>query len=226
MPIRIRLLLVGVLAALTVIVPGATSAQTNTLTAIVGPGFNITLTDAAGARVTHLDPGTYTIAVSDKSDTHNFHLNGPGVDQATDPEFVGDVTWTVTLVDGTYHFQCDVHASQMFGSFTVGVVQAPPPKPKPKPKAVTLTASAASGVSLHTSSGGGVTKLKAGKAKIVVHDTSKTQNFHLAGPGVDKKTGIAFKGTATWNVTLKAGKYRYWSDAAPKKAKKKSFTVS
>jgi hypothetical protein len=33
---------------------------------------------------------------------------------------------------------------------------------------------------------------------------------------VNRKTGRAFTGTATWNVTLRAAStYRYWSDAHP-----------
>ncbi len=38
-------------------------------------------------------------------------------------------------------------------------------------------------------------------------------NLHLKGPGVDRKTGVAFKGQAHWTVTLKAGSYRVLSDA-------------
>jgi hypothetical protein len=56
----------------------------------------------------------------------------------------------------------------------------------------------------------------AGKAKITVHDLSATDDFHLSGPGVNKKTGVAFKGTVTWTVTLKAGTYLYRSDTHAK----------
>ncbi len=37
-----------------------------------------------GRRVTTLPAGTYTIDVNDQSSMHNFHLTGPGVDEATD----------------------------------------------------------------------------------------------------------------------------------------------
>jgi plastocyanin len=57
-----------------------------------------------------------------------------------------------------------------------------------------------------------VTSLKAGKYKIVVKDLSKLHNFHLKGPGVDKKTGVGPKGTFTWTVTLKKGTYKYLCD--------------
>ena len=54
---------------------------------------------------------------------------------------------------------------------------------------------------------------KAGKAQITVRDMSKTDNFHLSGPGVNKKTGVAWTGTITWTVTLKKGVYAFRSDA-------------
>jgi hypothetical protein len=57
-----------------------------------------------------------------------------------------------------------------------------------------------------------VTKLKAGKYKIVVRDLSNLHNFHLTGPGVNKKTGVSAKGTFTWTVTLKKGTYKFLCD--------------
>jgi plastocyanin len=63
-----------------------------------------------------------------------------------------------------------------------------------------------------TKGGKKVTKLKAGKYTIVVKDIAKTHDFHLKGPGVDKKTPVKGKGTWTWHVTLKAGTYRYTCD--------------
>jgi plastocyanin len=85
----------------------------------VGPGFDISLTDSSGKAVTTLAPGTYTITVDDQADIHNFHLTGPGVDKSTDVGGTGKVTWTVDLKAGQYHYQCDPHASQMNGDFTV-----------------------------------------------------------------------------------------------------------
>src|SRR5919206_2463442 len=57
-----------------------------------------------------------------------------------------------------------------------------------------------------------VTSLKAGKVKIVVKDMSNIHNFHLTGPGVNKKTGVGAQGTFTWTVTLKKGTYKYVCD--------------
>jgi len=95
-----------------------TTATGSTLDATVGPGFTITLTPN-GNPVSTLTSGTYTIHVDDKSDIHNFHLTGPGVDKSTDVSGTGTQTWTVTLQNGSYHFQCDPHAATMNGSFTV-----------------------------------------------------------------------------------------------------------
>lgn len=56
--------------------------------------------------MTHLDTGTYTLNLHDYSQLpwrhHNFHLFGPGIDVATDSETIGDETFTIRLVDGTW----------------------------------------------------------------------------------------------------------------------------
>jgi plastocyanin len=96
-----------------------TTASGSTLNASVGPGFEISLKDADGADVTTLPAGSYTINVDDQSDIHNFHLSGPGVDEATVVGETGMTTWDVTLEAGSYHFQCDPHASTMNGDFEV-----------------------------------------------------------------------------------------------------------
>ena len=96
-----------------------TTASGTTLTASVGPGFEISLTDASGNDVSTLTAGTYTIDVDDQSDAHNFHLTGAGVDEMTDVGGTGTDTWTVTFEAGSYHFQCDPHASTMNGDFDV-----------------------------------------------------------------------------------------------------------
>jgi plastocyanin len=69
-----------------------------------------------------------------------------------------------------------------------------------------------------------VTRLKAGKYTIVVKDIAKTHNFHLLGPGVNKKTPVKGKGTFTWKVTLQKGLYRYICDPH-KKIMRGSFKV-
>ena len=96
-----------------------TTASGSTLTASVGPGFEISLTGADGADVSTLAAGSYTIEVDDQSDIHNFHLTGPGVDETTDVSDTGTATWEVTVESGTYSFVCDPHSSSMSGSFEV-----------------------------------------------------------------------------------------------------------
>jgi plastocyanin len=70
-----------------------------------------------------------------------------------------------------------------------------------------------------------VRTLKPGTYTFVVQDRATTHNYHLKGPGVDKKTTIPFLGTKTWaNVRLKKGKYTFVCD--PHKANMHgSFTV-
>ena len=206
-----RTLLIGIVAVVAVSIPAAATGEPNvTLTAVVGPGFNISLKNADGTGVSHLDPGSYDVTVTDNSIEHNFHLSGPGVDQKTDVEGMGTVNWTVTITDGTYTFICDAHPTQMKGSFTAGNVPPPPPPAGKLSGRVTTKA-----ISL-TNGGSKVRSLTAKKYKITVSDTSKTQNFHLTGPGLNKKTGIAAKAKATWTVTLKPGKYTYRSDKSRK----------
>jgi plastocyanin len=207
--VRVGVLLLVTAAALA----SAAGADTPVLQGSVGPGFSISLTDSAGSAVTHLDPGAYAVHVVDQGDIHNFHLVGPGVDQATSVAGTGEATWTVTLADGTYRFFCDAHPTQMKGSFTVGT---PPPPP---PAAQRLKGSVGPGLKIafaHAAS--------PGRTKITIRDLTAQDDFHLVGPGVNKKTGIAFKGTVTWTVTLKVGKYAFRSDAH--RALRGTLTVS
>jgi hypothetical protein len=53
----------------------------------------------------------------------------------------------------------------------------------------------------------------AGPATVVVRDRSARDSFHLTGRGLDRRTGIGFRGTATWRVELRPGTYVYRSDA-------------
>jgi plastocyanin len=57
-----------------------------------------------------------------------------------------------------------------------------------------------------------VVKIKPGKYTITVKDLSSAHNFHLTGPGLNKKTTVSFQGTKTWTVTLKKGTYKYVCD--------------
>ena len=112
------LLPVGV-AVLALVPASMGNAATPKLSGVSGPGFTITL-KSGGAPVKTLKAGSYTIAVSDKSSIHNFHLFGPGVNKKTSVPFTGNQTWTVTLKPGTYTFPCDIQAATgMKGTFKV-----------------------------------------------------------------------------------------------------------
>ncbi len=96
----------------------AAPAATPKLTGSVGPGFTITLKKGT-AKVTKLKHGKYTFVIKDKSNIHNFHLKGPGVNKKTGVGFVGTSTWKVKLKAGKYRYVCDPHVSTMHGSFKV-----------------------------------------------------------------------------------------------------------
>jgi heme/copper-type cytochrome/quinol oxidase subunit 2 len=85
----------------------------------VYPSFKIEMTNAAGRTLKTVKAGTYRIKIEDKSSLHDFHLTGPGVNKATSVTGVRETFWTVRLKAGTYRFVCDMHASQMHGSFRV-----------------------------------------------------------------------------------------------------------
>lgn len=193
-----RILLTALLAAL--FLPSALARADNPrLVASVGrnDSFTISLSDASGSPVTHLDPGTYDIEVRDLSEEHNFHLYGPGVQQATAVGNKEDVVWTLTLADGKYGFDCTAHPNVMRGWFTVGQVA---------PTQLGASVGPRRSISLKPKTA------QVGPATIKVNDRSRGDNFHLTGPGVNKKTGVTFRGRVTWNVTLQPGIYSYRSD--------------
>jgi plastocyanin len=197
-----RIALVTLLAAL--VLPSAVAQADNPrLVAVVGTNdaFVISLRDANGNALTQLAPGTYDIAVSDRSESHNFHLKGPGVDQSTPIGEKQEITWTVTIGDGRYTYVCDAHASQMRGYFLAGAIT---------PIAFTGSVGPKKSISLKPKSA------LPGPATVTVNDRSKTDNFHLTGPGVNKKTGLKTRGKVTWTVTLQPGVYRYRSDKTNK----------
>ena len=50
----------------------------------------------------------------------------------------------------------------------------------------------------------------------IVSDRSAKQNFHLQGPGLNKKTGTKQVGRLSFTTNLAKGTYKYSSDANPK----------
>jgi len=86
-----------------------------------------------------------------------------------------------------------------------------------KSSATTLKGQVGPGFSIElTKAGKKVKTLKAGSYKIKVEDKGSIHNFHLTGPGVNKKTAVKSKGTASWTLALKPGKYTYRSDKTKK----------
>jgi hypothetical protein len=200
-----RLLGLAVCVVALVAVPASASADNPVLTGDVAlnDSFAISLVDASGQKVTHLDTGTYTLTVHNHDPQHhNFHLYGPGVNVATD---AGDATFTITLVDGTYVFVCDPHASIMKGRFTVGSVTALP------------TGKLAASISRTSKFAlGPLDAVWAGPYVISVSDRSAKDGFRLSGPGVTRSTSPRFTGSAKWTVTLRVGKYSFGSTRIPK----------
>jgi plastocyanin len=100
-------------AAIVAAVAGPAAAASGTLTGTDGPGFTITLNKKT------VKAGTYVITIQDRSNIHDFHLTGPGVNKTTSVAAVKTYTWTVKLKPGTYTFVCDPHRTIMHGTFKV-----------------------------------------------------------------------------------------------------------
>ena len=82
-----------------------------------------------------------------------------------------------------------------------------------RPSGSTLVATVGPGFNITLTSGGKkVAKLKSGAYTIKVADKSSIHNFHLTGPGVNKKTSVGAKVNQTWKVTLKKGTYKFVCD--------------
>ena len=95
------------------------SAAPAALDGTVGPGFTMTLTKG-GQKVTSLKAGSYTFKVNEKSNIHNYVLNGPGVKnkEITSLSYTGSKSATVTLKKGTYTYYCTPHPTMKY-TFTV-----------------------------------------------------------------------------------------------------------
>ena len=67
-----------------------------------------------------LKPGSYTITVKDKANSHNFHIFGPGVNKVVTTRAVRrHEEGHRHAQEGTYKFLCEPHAADMKGSFKV-----------------------------------------------------------------------------------------------------------
>lgn len=77
-----------------------------------------------------------------------------------------------------------------------------------------------------TTGGSPVKTLTAGTYKMTVSDKAAIHNFHLFGPGVDKKTSVQGTGTVLWTVKLTKGSYTYRCDVHFMSGMIGHFTVS
>ena len=212
---RTRVIVASTLVTLAVAGIAIAATTPTTLLGTVGPGFSITLRDAQGNAVTRVEPGEFEVEVDDRSEEHNFHLSGPGVDVSTDVDAVVKQTFKVTLANGRYTFVCDPHSSRMLGAFTVGAgsgsggVTTPTPPPV-KPTApvgarLSLTVGPGFTISLKTLTGRKVTVLRPGAYTLTVRDRSKDHNARVRGATATRATGVGFVGTRTWRVVLRKG---------------------
>jgi hypothetical protein len=78
-------------------------------------------------------------------------------------------------------------------------------------------------ISLTESDGGRVTFLTPNHYRFVVRDLTSTQNFHLIGPSVNRRTKVPAKATTSWTIYLGPGTYTYRSDRRPSLTR--TFTV-
>jgi plastocyanin len=203
----LRVLALGLLS-LTLLCTGSAKADVPRLIGTVGPGFTIDLADANGTHVDTLVEGRYELLVHDLSDIHNFVLGSKATGErlaSTEVEFVGDRTFTIDLVPGRYAYACSPHFETMNGSLFVTTAAAPPAPPAPAPKSLAAKVDTRS-ASLSAK------RAAPGRYRITVVDRSRSRNFHLLGPGVDRRTGKPFTGTVTWTLQLRAGTYRFGSD--------------
>jgi len=124
MMLRASLTLVTALAIATVVPAGTAfgeGAAVPTLKGTVGPGFTITV-KRNGTKVKVLTAGKYLFVVTDKSSIHNFTLQKTGgavMKVLTATSSTGVKKATVKLTTGKWKYFCSVHATIMFGFFTV-----------------------------------------------------------------------------------------------------------
>ena len=76
-----------------------------------------------------------------------------------------------------------------------------------------------------TKAGKKVKTLPAGLYVFKIADKSSIHNFHLTGPGFDRKTSVGAVKTETWRIHLRKGTYKYVCDPH-KSIMHGSFTVT
>jgi hypothetical protein len=81
-------------------------------------------------------------------------------------------------------------------------------------------------IEVKTAAGKDLKTIRAGTYRIKVEDKSSMHNFHLIGPGLNKRTGVAFKGDTIWTIKLKPGRYTYQCDPHALRGMRGHFRVT
>jgi hypothetical protein len=113
--------------------------------------------------------------------------------------------------------QCSVSAPYRADAYIEALTGSAPPA------ALRAIVTRGRGLDLRTTYGDPVIALEASRYTVTVRDGSATRDFHLVGPGVNRRTGLAFRGTRRWTIDLRRGTYRYRSDQP--ESKRQSFVV-
>ena len=207
----------ALLAVSLVVLPGSALGDTPTLTAIVGTndGFDITLNDPEGNKVSRILPGTYTIVVDDRSTIHNFHLASNPIRPSTSaPTSSSSGSSRYGHVSQPHLVCLRVRAALADHERLVPGYRHARRTSSPTTSTQTEGREAdCIGVGVGSRTSEPIVGSKR-PWRIVVTDRSKKANFHLLGKGVDRRTGVKFRG---WQAGACAapGTYRYGSDARP-----------
>jgi plastocyanin len=67
-------------------------------------------------------------------------------------------------------------------------------------------------IEMKNASGGPLKTVKAGTYQIKIEDHATIHDFHLKGPGVNKKTSVSGRTETTWTVKLRPGTYTFTCD--------------
>jgi hypothetical protein len=87
----------------------------------------------------------------------------------------------------------------------------PPPAPPNLPDFI-FTVGPDQRIGTYYADGRPLTRIPPGTYSIQVHDLSAAHDFHLTGPGVDKKTEVGEIEHPIWTVTFRAGTYTFKCD--------------
>ena len=216
-----RALLLGLAASLIAAAPAAAAPVTI-------HGMDTLTWDTPNVAVTVGDTVTWTFAGT--AQAHHVANQGSDINDAGWASFSSplgvpapDATYTFQT-PGVYKYYCSVHPTTMFGTVTVGAVDAPPPPPPP-PVVIPLSQqpfandsaplTAAENVSLDTkkprlsSLSAKRSGRRAARVRFRVSEASVVDVRFKRGSKTVKRYAVAGKGTLSFTAKkLKAGRYR------------------